>query len=113
MFDPFGVHAFLDHPDIASLAAPCAIFVQNCARDTLFSRPGMESAPWRKSVYTDLRHHPERFRSEFYDAAREFNQEGLGRNHGSLTRRRPPNADHGPIQSEHSRVAGNSEFFKR
>ena len=45
LFDAFGVHANLDHPDIASLAAPdCAIFVQNCARDRLFTRSGMETA---------------------------------------------------------------------
>ena len=34
LFDAFGAHANLDHPDIASLAAPdSSIFVQNCARD--------------------------------------------------------------------------------
>lgn len=76
MFDPVGVHAYLDHPDIASLAAPdCALFVQNCARDRLFTRAGMKGAVDKiRAVYADLKH-PERFRSEFYDVPHQFNVE--------------------------------------
>ena len=76
MFDPFGVHAYLDHPDIASLAAPgCATFVQNCARDRLFTRAGMDAAVERiRSVYTDLKQ-PGRFRSQYYDVPHQFNVE--------------------------------------
>jgi len=76
MFDATGAHSSLDHPDIASLAAPeCAIFVQNCARDSLFTREGMEAAAGKiQAVYADLRR-PERFRSKFFDAPHQFNAE--------------------------------------
>ncbi|MGH7957635.1 MAG: hypothetical protein ACREH8_11595 [Opitutaceae bacterium] len=74
MFDPFGVHAYLDHPDVASLAAPgCAIFVQNCAQDGLFTRAGMDGAIEKiRAVYSDL-NRPERFRAEYYDVPHQFN----------------------------------------
>jgi dienelactone hydrolase len=74
LFDAFGVHANLDHPDIASLAAPdCAIFVQNCARDRLFTRAGMETAIQKiGSVYADQKK-AERFKSQFYDVPHQFN----------------------------------------
>jgi dienelactone hydrolase len=76
LFDAFGVHANLDHPDIASLAAPnCAIFVQNCARDRLFTRSGMEAAADKiRAVFADQKH-AERFQSRFYDVPHQFNAE--------------------------------------
>jgi len=76
LFDAFGLHASLDHPDVAALGAPdCAVFVQNCARDRLFTRAGMEQAAEKiRSVYADLKH-PERFRSRFYDVPHQFNVE--------------------------------------
>lgn len=76
LFDAFGVHAFLDHPDIASLAAPhCRVFVQNCARDALFTREGMEEAALKiRLVYQQLGY-PERFDSRFYDVPHQFNTE--------------------------------------
>ncbi|PYV39331.1 MAG: hypothetical protein DMG06_23455, partial [Acidobacteria bacterium] len=66
-------HAFLDHPDIASLAAPeCATFVQQCARDALFTRAGMGQASDKiRRVYEDLKH-PDRFQSKFYDVPHSF-----------------------------------------
>jgi dienelactone hydrolase len=74
LFDAFGVHANLDHPDIATLAAPsCAVFVQNCEQDRLFTRAGMEAAAAKiRAVYADLKH-PERFRAQFYDVPHQFN----------------------------------------
>ncbi len=74
LFDAFGVHQNLDHSDIGSLAAPdCALFVQNCARDRLFTRAGMESAAEKiRAVYADLKR-PERYRSKFYDVPHQFN----------------------------------------
>jgi dienelactone hydrolase len=76
MFDAFGVHANLDHPDIASLGAPdCAIFVQNCARDRLFTRSGMEAAVEKiRAVYLESEQLT-RFQSRFYDVPHEFNVE--------------------------------------
>jgi dienelactone hydrolase len=74
LFDAFGVHANLDHPDIASLAAPdAAVFVQNCLQDRLFTHAGMEAAVEKiRAVYQDLRR-PERFRSKSYDVPHQFN----------------------------------------
>ncbi|MEX2231341.1 MAG: hypothetical protein WD824_04235 [Cyclobacteriaceae bacterium] len=76
MFDPFGVHANLDHPDVASLAAPdCAIFVQNCGRDRLFTRAGMDAAVDKiGKVYSELKQ-PERFQGKYYDVPHQFNVE--------------------------------------
>ncbi len=76
LFDAFGLHANLDHPDIASLAAPdTATFVQNCAQDRLFTRAGMESAAEKiGAVYADLKQ-PQRYRSKFYDVPHQFNAE--------------------------------------
>lgn len=73
MFDPFGVHASLDHPDVATLAAPdCAIFVQNCARDRLFTREGMDRAAEKiGAVYSDLKK-TERFQGKYYDVPHQF-----------------------------------------
>ncbi|MEX1239914.1 MAG: hypothetical protein WEB30_09355 [Cyclobacteriaceae bacterium] len=76
MFDPFGVHANLDHPDIAILAAPdCAILVQNCGRDRLFTRAGMDAAVNKIArVYTELKQ-PDRFQGRYYDVPHQFNVE--------------------------------------
>lgn len=76
LFDAFGAHAFLDHPDIASLAAPdCKILVQNCARDSLFTREGMEKAAAKIGLVYEQLGHPERFESRFYDVPHQFNVE--------------------------------------
>jgi len=74
LFDAFGLHSKMDHPDIASLAAPdTAVFVQNCAQDRLFTRAGMEMAADKiRAVYADLKR-PEHFRSTLYDVPHQFN----------------------------------------
>jgi dienelactone hydrolase len=74
LFDAFGSHAYLDHPDVATLGAPTAsIFVQNCAQDRLFTRQGMESAVETiRSVYQD-RKRSDHFQSKFYDVPHQFN----------------------------------------
>jgi len=74
--DAFGLHAQMDQPDVASLAAPdCALLIQNCLRDRLFTRAGMELAAEKlRRVYDTLRR-SERFRVEYYDAPHEFNAE--------------------------------------
>lgn len=74
LFDAFGVHGYLDHPDIASLAAPnTAILVQNCGQDRLFTRAGMEGSTNKiRDIYADLKK-PERFQGKFYDVPHQFN----------------------------------------
>jgi len=76
LFDAFGLHSKLDHPDVASLAAPdAAVFVQDCTQDRLFTRAGMEAAAEKiRSVYVAMKH-PERFQVKFYDVPHQFNVE--------------------------------------
>ncbi len=71
--DAPGLHASLDNPDVATLAAPeCAIFVQDCWQE-LDHRAGMEQAAEKiMRVYQDLGH-PERFRMRSYDVPHQFN----------------------------------------
>jgi dienelactone hydrolase len=74
LFDAFGLHASLDHPDVATLGAPnCTLFVQNAAHDALFTRAGMEQAATKISRVYESLGHAERFRVTFYDAPHEFN----------------------------------------
>ena len=72
MYLPYGLHAVLDHPDVATLGAPqCAIFVQS-RRDRLFPAAGMADAVAKiRNVYANEKH-AERFRSELYDAPHSF-----------------------------------------
>ena len=72
----FAVHAGLDHPDVASLAAPdCALFVLNCGRDELFTAEGMRLATEKmRGVYQDL-NHADRFQAHVYDVPHLFNKE--------------------------------------
>lgn len=73
MYDAFGLHSVLDHPDVATLGAPeCAILVQSCGRDRLFPRGGMAQAAAKiRNVYAK-EGHPERFRAESYDVPHSF-----------------------------------------
>ena len=74
VFDAFSAHANLDHPDIASLGAPaCALFIQNCGQDRLFTRAGMDAAAEKlRAVYATLGR-PDRYRDRLYDAPHQFN----------------------------------------
>ncbi|MGH7945609.1 MAG: dienelactone hydrolase family protein [Opitutaceae bacterium] len=76
LFDAFGLHAYLDHPDVASLGAPdTAVFIQNCAQDRLFSHAGMDKAAMKiQDVYRSLGR-PDKFRSKYYDVPHQFNIE--------------------------------------
>jgi len=74
--DAFGLHASMDQPDVASLAAPdCALMVQNCLRDRLFTLEGMTRAAEKIRRVCEALGHPQRFRVENYDAPHEFNVE--------------------------------------
>ncbi len=76
MFHAYGLHAKLDHPDVAALGAPnCATFVVQCGRDHLFPRQGMDRAIAKiQAVYFDL-NKPEQFKSQYYDVTHQFNIE--------------------------------------
>ena len=72
----FGLHAALDHPDVASLAAPgCAMFVQQCGRDRLFTLAGMEAAAEKIGAVYRSMGKPERYRWKFFDVPHQFNGE--------------------------------------
>lgn len=73
IFDAIGLHGNMDHPDVASLAAPdCTTFIQNCARDALFTQAGLDAATEKiRPVYADLKH-PERFHGRFYHVPHRF-----------------------------------------
>lgn len=71
-----GLHASMDHPDVASLAAPdCAMYVMQCGRDRLFTTAGMRGAAEKIArVYSDLGG-AERYRWRFFDVPHQFNVE--------------------------------------
>jgi dienelactone hydrolase len=73
IMDGFGLHAHLDHPDVAALGAPdAAIFVQNCRRDGLFTLAGMQLAVEKiERVYQALNRR-DFFRAELYDVPHSF-----------------------------------------
>ncbi|HEX2081047.1 MAG TPA: hypothetical protein VHG08_25320 [Longimicrobium sp.] len=67
-----GLRGSLELPDAAALAAPGALLVQQCARDTLFPMAGMRAAVERlERIYTKAGI-PERFRGAFYDEPHSF-----------------------------------------
>lgn len=69
-----GLHRYLDYPDIAALGAPeCALFVQSCMQDRLFTYSGMEKAmDYLEGVYDDIGA-AERYKAKFYDVPHQFN----------------------------------------
>jgi dienelactone hydrolase len=74
LFDAFSAHANLDHPDIASLCAPeCALFVQNCGQDRLFTRAGMDGAAEKLRAVYAAQGRPDRYQSRVYDVPHQFN----------------------------------------
>ena len=62
-----GLHRLMDLPELVSLSAPRALFVQQCSQDRLFPLSGMESAVQRISSLYQAAGCPEQFRSKFYD----------------------------------------------
>ena len=76
MLDAFGLHASMDHPDVVSLGAPgCALFVQQCGRDSLFTREGMTQAADKIGAVYQSMGKPERYRWKFFDVPHQFNAE--------------------------------------
>ena len=69
-----GLAAHMDLPDVASLAAPNALFIQQCARDRLFNMEGMRQACDTIAAVYDKIDGQDRFQYRFYDNGHEFNQ---------------------------------------
>lgn len=67
-----GLHGYLDLPDVAALAAPRALLVQQCARDRLFPSAGMKEAVNKiAAVYTQARA-ANQFAGRFHDVPHQF-----------------------------------------
>jgi dienelactone hydrolase len=67
-----GLHQYLDLPDVASLTAPRALLVQQCAQDRLFPLAGMkESIAIIASAY-EKAGAKDRFEGRFYDGPHRF-----------------------------------------
>ncbi|HEX2188746.1 MAG TPA: hypothetical protein VHG51_07585 [Longimicrobiaceae bacterium] len=67
-----GLRASLDLPDVAALAAPGALLVQQCARDTLFPAAGMRRAVGKLGRIYAKAGVPGRFRGTFHDVPHSF-----------------------------------------
>jgi dienelactone hydrolase len=67
-----GLGRSLDLPDVAALAAPGALLVQQCARDTLFPVEGMQGAVEKLAAIYAKAGVPERFRGAFHDEPHSF-----------------------------------------
>ena len=67
-----GLGSVLDLPDVASLVAPGALLVQQCARDTLFPMSGMRGAVEKLDAVYARAGIPERFRGSFHDEPHSF-----------------------------------------
>ncbi len=67
-----GLRSSLDLPDAAGLAAPGALLVQQCARDTLFPMAGMRGAVEKLAGIYAKAGIRERFRGTFHDEPHSF-----------------------------------------
>lgn len=67
-----GLHSYLDLPDVASLAAPRPLLVQQCARDQLFPRAGMKEGVEKIAVVYEKAGAKEKFAGKFYDVPHQF-----------------------------------------
>jgi len=62
-----GLHRLMDLPELAALAAPRSLFVQQCSQDRLFPLEGMRASVARIAELYAAAGHVDRFRSQFYD----------------------------------------------
>jgi dienelactone hydrolase len=66
------LHHHLDWPDVASLAAPRALLVQQCAQDRLFPMEGMKESLDHIAAVYDKAGVKDRFTGRFYDVPHQF-----------------------------------------
>lgn len=67
-----GLHRLMDLPDLAALAAPRGLLVQQCRRDKLFPPEGMEEAVARIAEVYKAADHEGQFEGRFYDEPHRF-----------------------------------------
>lgn len=64
---------YMDIPDVAGLAAPNAMFIQQCSRDALYSLQGMRDACEKLGKLYEAFGIPDRYKASFYDNVHQFN----------------------------------------
>lgn len=62
-----GLHRLMDLPELVSLTAPRALFVQQCSQDRLFPLSGMQASVTRIAELYAAARCPEQFVGRFYD----------------------------------------------
>ena len=62
-----GLHRLMDLPELVSLTAPRALFVQQCSQDRLFPLSGMQSSVTRIAELYQAAGCPDQFLGRFYD----------------------------------------------
>lgn len=62
-----GLHRLMDLPELVSLTAPRALFVQQCSQDRLFPLSGMQSSVKRIAELFQAGDCPDQFLGRFYD----------------------------------------------
>lgn len=62
-----GLHRLMDLPELVSLTAPRALFVQQCSQDRLFPLVGMQAAVQRIAELYESASSRDQFRGRFYD----------------------------------------------
>jgi dienelactone hydrolase len=67
-----GLHGYLDLPDVAALAAPRALLVQQCARDRLFPPAGMKEAVDKIAAVYAQAGVAKQFAGRFHDVPHQF-----------------------------------------
>jgi len=70
-----GLYQQLDLPDVAALAAPGALLVQQCSRDALYPMSGMKGAVEKLTQIYAKAGIPNRFHATFYDVPHSFRPE--------------------------------------
>jgi hypothetical protein len=66
------LHRFLDWPDVASLAAPRSLMVQQCSQDRLFPPTGMKDAVEKIAAVFERAGAKDHFVGRFYDVPHRF-----------------------------------------
>lgn len=69
-----GLHQLLDLPDVASLAAPRPLLVQQCSQDRLFPAEAMKAAVTHIAAVYDKAAASDRFEGRFYDVPHVFSR---------------------------------------
>jgi hypothetical protein len=64
---------YMDIPDVASLSAPNAMFIQQCSRDALYNMKGMRDACGKLEKLYGAFGVPDRYKASFYDNVHQFN----------------------------------------